>query len=115
MRTEHSVSNVYEDRFDLLGMSHLQDPFPVLAKLRDESPVHWSDKYKFWLMSRAREVRTILQSPELFSSETGSLMVARTQHLPASARRHFEIGSRFFSATCRQWMARITSGSVAPS
>lgn len=36
---------------DLLAPATLADPYPVLARLREESPVHWSERYRAWLLT----------------------------------------------------------------
>lgn len=96
MTTEYALTNGKQGQYDLLEASQLPDPFPALAKLRENSPVHWSEKNRFWLISRASDVRMILQTPEVFSSDTGAQMTIRAQQLPPSVRHDFEIGGRFF-------------------
>ncbi|MBU6454243.1 MAG: cytochrome P450 [Cyanobacteria bacterium REEB67] len=39
----------------------LNDPYPVLQKMRAETPVCWSKKNKYWLISRHAEVSAILR------------------------------------------------------
>jgi cytochrome P450 len=41
----------------------LNNPYPLLKKLREESPVYWSNKDKYWLISRHAEVTAILKDP----------------------------------------------------
>lgn len=42
----------------------LNDPYPMLKRLRTESPVYWSKSDKYWLISRHCDVTAILQDPE---------------------------------------------------
>jgi len=37
---------------DLLAPGPLADPFPQLAVLRERDPVHWSERYRAWLLTR---------------------------------------------------------------
>lgn len=39
----------------------LANPYPVFAQLRAEAPVMWSEKGKYWLVSRYEEVNAILR------------------------------------------------------
>ncbi len=41
------------------------DPFPVLKRLRDEDPVHWSPRLKAWVISRYEDVRRVAVGDEL--------------------------------------------------
>jgi cytochrome P450 len=59
----------------------LSDDFhPLLARLRREDPVHWTQGWPdrgFWSVTRYRDVREVLLKPLLFSSqEMGSVMLA---------------------------------------
>lgn len=68
--------------------SRLHDPLffidpdfqPLLARLRREDPVHWTQAWPdrgFWSVTRHRDVREVLLKPALFSSQaTGSLIPA---------------------------------------
>ncbi len=57
-------------RFDelLLEPSFLQDPYPTFALIRDASPTYWSDAYRHWLVTSYDSARTVLMTPEVFSS-----------------------------------------------
>jgi cytochrome P450 len=41
----------------------LNNPYPLLKTLREESPVYWSSKDKYWLISGHCEVTAILKDP----------------------------------------------------
>jgi cytochrome P450 len=81
--------------FDPLKPSNLQDPFAYFAKLREEKPVYWNERYSFWMVTRYKDVRAALLAPRRFSSETGAEMEKRAEQLPRSARASFDIGKRF--------------------
>jgi cytochrome P450 len=66
---------------DLSAMARLtdpdfyaQDPHPVFALLRAESPVYWCDEGQFWALSKYEDVRKVGSNPRLFSSERGTLI-----------------------------------------
>ncbi|MBM4407546.1 MAG: cytochrome P450 [Chloroflexi bacterium] len=46
----------------------IADPYPVYVRLRDEAPVHWSDHWGVWVVSRYEDVAAILRDPVRFSS-----------------------------------------------
>jgi cytochrome P450 len=63
------------------------DPYPVLAKLREVAPVHWSDAWGFWIAGRYDDVTTILRDPRRFSNVGRSAAVER---LPGEQRARLE-------------------------
>jgi cytochrome P450 len=44
------------------------DPYPVYARLREESPVFWSAGQQQWLVSRLRDCQAVLRNAPTFSS-----------------------------------------------
>ena len=44
------------------------DPYPVFARLREESPVHWVERWGCWLLTRAEDVETTIRDTRRFSS-----------------------------------------------
>jgi cytochrome P450 len=48
-----------------------QDPYPVYRRLRDEFPVHYNSRLRFWTLSRYADVLAALQAPDLFISGKG--------------------------------------------
>jgi len=57
------------DYDDMYSTEVLADPFSYYGRLRDEDPVHWSEKYQTWLVTGYDDVMWVLRHPELFSSE----------------------------------------------
>jgi cytochrome P450 len=54
---------------DLLDLSALSSaPYPIYRRLRDESPVFWSDRLNAWLVSRYCDAKAVLEDPDRFSS-----------------------------------------------
>lgn len=44
------------------------DPYPVLARVREESPVYWSPQGAAWLIARYGDVEAVCRDPHRFSS-----------------------------------------------
>jgi cytochrome P450 len=53
---------------DMLTPERVADPYPFFAELRTHDPVHWSDRYRAWFISRWDDVFTSLRDPR-FSSD----------------------------------------------
>ena len=52
-----------------------EDPFPVYARLREESPVHFLEKYDSWALSRFQDVWDASQDPELYAAPGPGLLM----------------------------------------
>lgn len=48
--------------------SYLLDPYPALARLRAEEPVHWSPRLEAWVVTSYRHCAEALYDPERFGS-----------------------------------------------
>ena len=44
------------------------DPYPIFRRLRDESPVHWVERWGCWLLTRAGDIDQTIRDPRRFSS-----------------------------------------------
>jgi cytochrome P450 len=51
-----------------------QDPYPVYRRLRDEFPVHYNPRLRFWTLSRYADVLAALQDPDRFISGKGVMV-----------------------------------------
>lgn len=47
----------------------LADPYPLLARLRAEDPVHWSPRLKSWVLTRYDDVKAALLATDTMSSD----------------------------------------------
>jgi cytochrome P450 len=55
---------------DLLeSPAFVADPYPIFARLREESPVHWVERWGCWLLTRADDIETTIRDTRRFSSE----------------------------------------------
>ena len=52
---------------DLLAPAAVADPYPLLAALRAEDPVHWSQRHGGWLLTRYDDVLAAFGDPRLSS------------------------------------------------
>jgi len=57
------------------------DPYPTYRQLREEDPVHWSDNWGAWLITRYEDVTTALQDHRQFSN--ASRYAKFVDHFPA--------------------------------
>lgn len=63
MAAEHEMTldvNHRDPRF-------LADPFPMFKRLRDESPIHWSDNLRAWVLTRYEDVREVMVGDNMTS------------------------------------------------
>lgn len=75
-RARHGVNAEAEPRmvltnFNPYSRSHLGNPHPVYAQLREERPVHLNERPRFWAVSRFADVRDALRDWPTFSSGAG--------------------------------------------
>jgi cytochrome P450 len=59
---------------DFLSEQNLRDPHPLFLKMRKERPIHWSSRYRAWIVTRHSDVLRGLRDPGLSSDRVGSLL-----------------------------------------
>ncbi|MDB6054923.1 MAG: cytochrome [Verrucomicrobiales bacterium] len=47
----------------------IQHPYPVYRRLRESSPVYWSESWGCWILTRYEDIVGVLQDPSTFSSQ----------------------------------------------
>jgi hypothetical protein len=47
----------------------LANPYPLLARMREEDPCHWSPRMKSWVLTRYDDVKRVCTEKEQFSSD----------------------------------------------
>ena len=72
----------------LVSKNFMEDPYPVLRRLREEDPVHWSDSFGGWVLTRYDDVVTTFKDTNRFSNE-GRLAKA-SAYLPEETRARFK-------------------------
>lgn len=55
---------------DLLSPDVIDDPHPVYRQLRENDPVHWSDRVQGWLLTRADDVKQWLSDRRFSANRT---------------------------------------------
>jgi pimeloyl-[acyl-carrier protein] synthase len=81
----------------LTDPSYFQDPYPVLAAIREATPLYWSEAWSVWVATRHEDIVAILKEPQRFSN--AGRFSAYLDQLPAEAapyvqplRRHYASG-----------------------
>jgi cytochrome P450 len=67
------ATNQALDQLPLFGREMMQDPYPVYRRLRETDPVHWSDKFNAWIVTRYDEVAAGLNDLRLSSDRVALL------------------------------------------
>ncbi len=52
----------------LMSPTFVDDPYPIFAAIRSEDPVHWSDAWGAWLITRYADVERVARDPAGFSN-----------------------------------------------
>ena len=87
----HAEHSGLDERFDPFSESYLSDPYEFLAEARAATPVFYSARLKYWVITRYHDIRQIFENPRLFSASNAlSASEARMPgHGTDSRRRRF--------------------------
>lgn len=64
-------TDVYYDPYDV---DIVAKPYPVYARLREEAPIYYNERYDFWALSRHSDVEKALANWETFSNRRGDIL-----------------------------------------
>ena len=64
-------TDVYYDPYDV-GIT--ANPYPTFARLRDEAPLYYNERYNFWAISRHADVEAALSDWETFSNSRSDIL-----------------------------------------
>lgn len=64
-------TDVYYDPYDV---DIVANPYPVYARLREEAPIYYNERYDFWALSRHSDVEKALANWETFSNSRGDIL-----------------------------------------
>ncbi|WP_404822792.1 cytochrome P450 [Mycolicibacterium baixiangningiae] len=64
-------AGVYYDPYDI-GI--VTDPYPTYARLRDEAPLYYNERYDFWALSRHADVEKALLDWQAFSNSRSDIL-----------------------------------------
>ncbi len=59
---EEQTAEVYYDPYDV---DIVGDPYPTYARLREEAPLYYNERYDFWALSRHADVEKALSNWEI--------------------------------------------------
>lgn len=71
-----------KDPEDPFGPEYFTDPYPSLARLREQAPVFRSERLRRWVVTRHAEALTVLRNPDRFSSRVIP-QIPPTERFPA--------------------------------
>ncbi|BBY77074.1 cytochrome P450 monooxygenase [Mycolicibacterium parafortuitum] len=66
-----TVAELYYDPYDLAIVA---DPYPTYARLRDEAPLYYNERYDFWALSRHTDVESALLNWSTFSNRRSDIL-----------------------------------------
>ncbi|BBX96358.1 cytochrome P450 [Mycobacterium lacus] len=69
--TTANDTEVYYDPYDI---NITANPYPTFARLRDEAPIYYNERYDFWALSRFADVERALADWQTFSSGRGDIL-----------------------------------------
>ena len=64
-------AQVYYDPYDV---DITANPYPTYARLREESPIYYNERYDFWALSRFVDVEKALSNWETFSNQRSDIL-----------------------------------------
>ena len=77
-------SSVYFDPYDV---DINADPYPTYARLREEAPVYYNERYDFWALSRHDDVQQALVNWQTFSNTRSDILdIIKAGHRAAARR-----------------------------
>lgn len=81
---------------ELVSTLFLDDPYPIYARLRAEDPVHWSDPWQTWVISRYDDIQSILRADGKTTTITGRMHAALQAYGPQE-RAHLGLVADHYS------------------
>lgn len=96
-------TNAASFKFDISAPKLRQDPYPYYRELRHHAPVYYNKTHDHWVISRHRDVATVLKEASLFSSTIMAPM--ESTMLGADAPDHPRVRKSFTAAFNRKRIA----------
>jgi cytochrome P450 len=69
-----TIANDTEVYYDPYDVNIVTNPYPVYARLREEAPIYYNERYDFWALSRHADVEKALANWETFSNCRGDIL-----------------------------------------
>jgi cytochrome P450 len=79
-----TTANESPVEFDPFADVFFDDPYEMYRRLRDEAPVYYSERYRFWALSRWEDVVAAHREWQTFSSTYGVDLATLRQNTPVS-------------------------------
>ena len=79
----------------------LNDPYPVLTRLREEAPVWWCDKESYWVVSRYEDVSMILRD------QSYERQIQRWKKAPSSLLVNFIPHLKSLTNVSKSWLMNL--------
>lgn len=104
---------------DILGPEFLENPYPTYRRLRDQSPIIWSDEFfgGAWVVSRHADVELVLRDKRFSAQRTGG-WVNKAQHARGDLTAFQQLFARamlFRDPPDHQRLRRILNVAFRPS
>jgi len=106
------------DPYDLMTPAALADPFPIYRRLREDDPVHWSDSYGGWLVTRFDDVSRCLKDPRLSARRAASMwdrMPPEIRDATQALQRAFSLWMLMMDPPDHTRIRSLVSRAFAPS
>ncbi len=71
LQSPNGLTDVYYDPYDFAITT---DPYPTYARLREEAPLYYNERYDFWALSRHSDVEKALLDPSTFSNSRSDIL-----------------------------------------
>src|SRR5438093_1353477 len=68
MTTTDARTPAADDHFDPFAPDYLDDPYPLLNRLREQTPVCYAPELEMWVVTRFADIDAIFKDPETFSA-----------------------------------------------
>ncbi|BAY45234.1 cytochrome P450 like protein [Scytonema sp. HK-05] len=72
MNSQHknTAAKAKQPTYDLFAPSALVNSYPLFKRMREEDPVHYSESFGYWVLTRYRDVEAALRDERLSSNRT---------------------------------------------
>lgn len=82
---------------DLLSAAAVRDPYPVFARMRELDPVHWSERYRSWFITRHDDVSAAFRDDRYSSDRISGFVEAKLgdPNVDGDLRRTFAVLGRW--------------------
>src|ERR1700722_14801267 len=83
--TEIAAADEAAESYGIFTAAAVQDPYPAYRRLREDAPVHWSEKAQAWYFTLYRDVFALQARPDLSVDRVETLY----SYLPQAATDRF--------------------------